>query len=107
MTRTTPSSWLTCFHHLPDDVKLKVLAFAVRTLPRDGVLIVKDINTRPFPKLAFTWLLDVTMTRGFDMWYWSAERLERELVNAGLTVSHYRVSDILPYPHVLLVGRKP
>ena len=52
-------------HHIPDDSKRQLLDAVLRRLAPDGVLIIKDVTRRPWWKMAFTWVFDVLMTRGF------------------------------------------
>ena len=94
-------------HHVPDDAKVRLIETATSRLAPGGHLVMKDITTRPWPKLFFTWALDVVMTGGFDMWYWD-ERRFREAVPATWGLEAYPISDWLPYPHVLyLASRTP
>lgn len=92
-------------HHVPDDTKRELLATVARHVAPGGSLVIKDIVPRPWPKLAFTWALDVLMTRGFEMWYWD-ERRFAEALPAGWTLESYPISDWLPYPHVLMLGTR-
>jgi hypothetical protein len=56
--------------------------------------------------MAFTWLLDVLMTRGFDMWYWDRRQF-RQAVDPSFALETYPISDWLPYPHVVYLFSKP
>ncbi|MGH7657162.1 MAG: class I SAM-dependent methyltransferase [Gemmatimonadales bacterium] len=87
-------------HHLPDTGKRHLIGSVVPRLAPGGHLIIKEIMRRPAWKLWFTWLLDVLMTRGFDMWYWRADQF-REIVDPSLSMEAYPISDWLPYPHVV------
>jgi 2-polyprenyl-3-methyl-5-hydroxy-6-metoxy-1,4-benzoquinol methylase len=93
-------------HHVPDSTKVRLLATSYDVLPRGGLMIVKDIDTRPWPKLAFTWLADVLVARTLRMSYWSEEKLTDSVMAAGFSVQRYPVSNYLPYPHMLLVGER-
>lgn len=56
--------------------------------------------------MGFTWLLDVLMTRSFDMWYWDPQTY-RDAVDPAFDVETYPISDWLPYPHIVYLFRKP
>ena len=71
-------------------------------LAPDGVLIIKDVTRRPWWKMAFTWILDVLMTRGVDMWYWSPAQF-REVIDGRFGMETYPIHDWLPYPHIVYV----
>ena len=77
-----------------------------RCLADDGVLLVKDVDTRPAPKRWFTWLLDRLMAPATPVRYWSAEELTAALGAAGFVVRRHAMRDFLPYPHVLYVCAK-
>ncbi|HEX6313595.1 MAG TPA: class I SAM-dependent methyltransferase [Gemmatimonadaceae bacterium] len=89
-------------HHIPDDAKRQLLDTVLSRLAPGGVLIIKDVTRRPAWKLFFTWLLDVGMTRGFEMWYWSPAQF-REAIDPRFTMEAYPINDLLPYPHIVYV----
>jgi hypothetical protein len=68
---------------------------------------VKDVDTRPRYKMAFTWLLDYAMTGGERPEYWSSADLTRELRDTGFSVIRYAMIDVMPYPHVCYACVKP
>lgn len=93
-------------HHLPDGAKHRLLSRAVEVLEPGGRLIIKDVTRKPAWKMGFTWALDVLMTRGFDMWYWSPQQF-RDAVDPTLRLETYPIADLLPYPHIVYVFTKP
>jgi 2-polyprenyl-3-methyl-5-hydroxy-6-metoxy-1,4-benzoquinol methylase len=93
-------------HHLNDDAKRQLLDTAVAHLAPGGRLILKDVTRTPFWKMSFTWLLDVLMTRGFEMWYWDPATF-RNAVDASLPCEAYPITDWLPYPHIIYLFQKP
>lgn len=88
-------------HHLDDDSKQALLCLCARHLTKEGRLIVKDITTHPFPKLAFTWALDAIMTRGTAMWYWDEQKFHNALGAHFNQVETFPIEDLLPYPHII------
>jgi 2-polyprenyl-3-methyl-5-hydroxy-6-metoxy-1,4-benzoquinol methylase len=94
-------------HHIDDQSKRSLLATCARHLDDGGRLIIKDINTRPFWRLAFTWALDVGMTRGFDMWYWDEKAFQTALLKHFNRIDAFPIADWLPYPHIVYVGDSP
>ena len=87
-------------HHLSDEAKANLLRTVLPRLAPDGRVIFKEINRKPAWKLFFTWLLDVLMTGGFDMWYWSPRQF-RTAMDSSFALEIYPISDWLPYPHVV------
>ena len=90
-------------HHVRRDAVMPLFAELRRALDRDGILLVKDVDTRPAPKRWFTWALDKAMGPGTPVEYWSAEDLTAALVASGFRVRRHLMVDLLPYPHVLYV----
>lgn len=88
-------------HHINDEAKANLLETCAAHLAEDGRLIIKDVTTHPFPKIAFTWWLDVVMTHGFEMWYWNEKRFYAILSEHFKRVEMYPIVDWLPYPHVI------
>lgn len=70
------------------------------------MLIVKEVTTRPFLKMGYTWVLDVLVTRGFRMWYWNEAQSADQLERAGYRAEILPINDWLPYPHVLYYCQK-
>ena len=93
-------------HHIPDRSKRQLLDAVLARLAPGGVLIIKDVTRRPRWKMAFTWILDVAMTRGFEMWYWSPGQF-RNAIDGRFEMQAYPINDWLPYPHVVYVVSRP
>jgi predicted O-methyltransferase YrrM len=94
-------------HHLDVDDARALLASIYDSLRPGGTLIVKDVDTRPRYKMAFTWLLDVLMTGGERPHYWSRADLTDALRAVGFAVVRLPMVDVLPYPHELYICMKP
>ncbi len=94
-------------HHLNDDTKASLLATCAKLLSDNGRLIIKDVTMRPFLKLAFTWLLDVLVTRGLDMWYWDEKRFHKALAKHFMEVHSFPITHWLPYPHITYLCETP
>ncbi len=88
-------------HHIDDGAKARLLETCRAHLAPDGRLVVKDVTTHPFFKIAFTWALDVVMTHSFDMWYWGEKRFYETLGVHFNRVEMYPIVDWLPYPHII------
>jgi SAM-dependent methyltransferase len=98
---------LDLLHHVPRPVAKALIRQVYARLRPGGVFVVKDVDTRPRYKMAFTWMLDVLMTRGELPRYWSAADLTEALEREGFGVIRYAMVDLLPYPHQLYVCVKP
>ncbi len=91
-------------HHIPPATVPSLLRQLRRSLAPGGVLLVKDVDTRPAVKRLFTWALDKAMAPTDPVHYWSAEMLQALLEASGFRVRRHLMVDVLPYPHVLYVA---
>ncbi|MBI4635604.1 MAG: class I SAM-dependent methyltransferase [Candidatus Rokubacteria bacterium] len=90
-------------HHIPPESVPPLLRQLSRCLPPGGLLLIKDVDTRPAWKRWFTWALDKAMAPATPVRYWSAEELSAALDDAGFGVRRHVMVDLLPYPHILYV----
>jgi len=90
-------------HHVPPETVSPLVRQLARCLMPGGVLLVKDVDTRPAPKRWFTWALDKLMAPATPVRYWSAEELTAVLAAAGFRVRRHLMVDLLPYPHILYI----
>jgi 2-polyprenyl-3-methyl-5-hydroxy-6-metoxy-1,4-benzoquinol methylase len=95
---------LDIIHHIPEETVRPLLEQLYKSVTPDGVLLVKDVDTKPALKRLFTHGLDLLMDPGGTIHYWSAESLQSLLEEVGFTVRRHLMVDLLPYPHVLYVG---
>jgi SAM-dependent methyltransferase len=98
---------LDVLHHVAREAQEGLLARLRGLLAPGGVLVIKDVTTDQLLKLKFTEILDRLMI-GPDEPLAYRHHLEwaRLLQRMGLHTRVVRVSDILPYPHVVMVARE-
>ncbi len=94
-------------HHMPPKAVPVFLQKVWDKLEPGGVLLVKDVDNKPFFKMAFTYILDVLMTKGERPDYWASEDLAQLLTGLGGEVRVHALDDYLPFPHRLFVIAKP
>jgi len=102
-TEVAAAYMLDIVHHVPRAAVPPLLAQLRRSLPVGGLLLVKDVDTRPAAKRWFTWALDRVMSPRTPVAYWSAAALTQALETARFRVRRHLMVDLLPYPHVLYV----
>jgi len=94
-------------HHLPADASRGLLAAVHASLQGGGLLIVKEIDTRPGWKWLLTYLLDLLMAPNDRYGYFSLEARRLQLSALGFDkVVGGQIYSLLPYPHILVVGYK-
>lgn len=99
---------LDVFHHIPVASGDQLLRDLCARLEPGCRFLLKDIDTTPRAMLLFTYLLDALMSPRDDFHYRSARAWQRQLRDAGFApVYVHDLWDLLPYPHLLLIGEKP
>jgi len=93
-------------HHIPYEAVEPLVREIVANLEPGGCLIIKDVDSRPRYKMAFTWLLDKLMDYRAPVRYWSQTEMTAMMQSCGLQAVRHAMIDFLPYPHVIYVGRK-
>ncbi|UCE58134.1 MAG: methyltransferase domain-containing protein [Phycisphaerales bacterium] len=111
LNTSCPMAWLAhtlldLLHHLPKASVPPLLSRLHDALAHDGVMLVKDVDTRPFYKRWFTLWLDRLMVGMEPIHYWSVEAMIDMLEDTGFEVYTHEMRDILPYPHRLYICRK-
>jgi 2-polyprenyl-6-hydroxyphenyl methylase/3-demethylubiquinone-9 3-methyltransferase len=96
---------LDLIHHLPANEVDRFLAAVSRRLRPGGLLLVKDVAPTPRYKMWFTLILDRLMVGSEPIRYWPPAELSQVLERLGFEVRRHRMTDILPYPHILYVCR--
>src|SRR2546426_7233446 len=94
-------------HHIAPDTVPPLLRRLHAGLTRGGVLIVKDVDTRPAPKRWFTWTLDKLMAPATPVRYWSGDELGATLRVAGVEGGRPAMVDFLPSPHLIYNATPP
>jgi SAM-dependent methyltransferase len=98
---------LDVFHHIPVTSGNRLLRDLFDRLQAGGRFMLKDIDTQPRAMLWFTYLLDALMSPRDDFQYRSSRVWQAQMLASGFgpIYLHY-LWDILPYPHILLIGEK-
>jgi 2-polyprenyl-3-methyl-5-hydroxy-6-metoxy-1,4-benzoquinol methylase len=97
---------LDVIHHMPPATVPGLVAAFHQALAPGGLLLVKEVDTRPTYKRLFTHALDLLMDPRHPPRYWAAAELRALLERTGFRVRQHALIDYLPYPHVLYVCEK-
>jgi 2-polyprenyl-3-methyl-5-hydroxy-6-metoxy-1,4-benzoquinol methylase len=98
---------LDILHHVPPAAAEKLLQVAYECLAPGGVLIAKDVDTTPTWQRWFTWWMDKLMDPKTKIHYRHHLEWKEVFEKIGFEVEFEKIKDPLPYPHILLIGRKP
>jgi 2-polyprenyl-3-methyl-5-hydroxy-6-metoxy-1,4-benzoquinol methylase len=94
---------LDLIHHLPRAEVANFLERVSGLLAPGGLLLLKDVSSRPFYKRWFTLALDRLMVGMEPIHYWDPDELVEVVENLGFEVRRHTINDILPYPHILYI----
>jgi 2-polyprenyl-3-methyl-5-hydroxy-6-metoxy-1,4-benzoquinol methylase len=94
-------------HHLPRAGIPEFLRSVRDRLRPGGVLLLKEVEDRPAAKRWFTLALDRLMVGMAPIHYWRAGELVSLLEGLEFAVVRHRMRDVIPYPHILYVARRP
>ena len=94
-------------HHIPEEAVRPLLEQVAKTLPAGGRLARQGRGPRSRPTSAGS---PTRWTSSMDprtpVRYWGAEELQALLEDVGFAVHRHLMVDVLPYPHVLYIGRR-
>lgn len=97
---------LDLLHHIPTSAVPELIGHFYDTISENGVVMIKDVELKPWYKVAFTWILDKAMDPKTPVNYYSKEEMIQMLEGHGFDVKYHQLVDILPYPHILYICRK-
>ncbi len=98
---------LDVLHHIPWAQQPQLLDRLVGALRPHGVLLIKDITTKPVSGRLFTQVLDrAVVGLSAPLAYRHHGEWCAILQTLGVGTRVIRVPDILPYPHVVIAARK-
>lgn len=97
---------LDILHHVNSSAHRGIISMIHRALAPGGILVLKEIDTKPAWKVFFTWTLDMLMSPSMPPSYINRTTLYDLLVDVGFEVKIHSMVDILPYPHVLYICTK-
>lgn len=94
-------------HHLPSAQVPAFLAATAKFVKPGGVFLIKDIEDTPRLKAWFTLALDRLMVGAEPVRYRPANELSAVMRGLDFEVQVHRIRDVLPYPHILYICRRP
>jgi len=94
-------------HHIASkEQQKKLLASCFSILTDDGVIIIKDLDTKPTWKYYWNYIHDFIMTKGEPVLYRSSNEMKNMLTEIGFKLEYFKSLKGYPYAHVLYVARK-
>jgi 2-polyprenyl-3-methyl-5-hydroxy-6-metoxy-1,4-benzoquinol methylase len=97
---------LDLIHHIPYENHACLLNNLNKQLKRGGLLIVKDMDNRPFIKYLWNNLQDIVMTKSTVFSYMSKDKMVTLLQDGGFKVESVKDISNLLYAHFLITCRK-
>lgn len=93
-------------HHLSTMEKSKLLQQSFQLLPSNGLLLIKDIDTKPLPKYLWNYLHDLVMTKFDRLDFYGSDKMTDFIKSFGFKVTKQLPIRNYFYPHYLYVCKK-
>jgi 2-polyprenyl-3-methyl-5-hydroxy-6-metoxy-1,4-benzoquinol methylase len=93
-------------HHIPYESQKKIICACTDYLKKDGILIIKEIDSSIRLKLFYTWILDKIVTKGDPLFFSAEKDLNSYIKSLNFKIEKIRIDKGKPYPHYLLVCKK-
>ena len=93
-------------HHVSPELQASLIKDCFAKLKVGGLLVIKDIDTVPFPKYAWNYIHDFIMTRGEPLYFVGRHQMCSLLEKIGFKVNIYCLQSLAPYPHILYLCKK-
>ncbi len=92
-------------HHMPYAAQEELLGKIAAALPSDGVLVIKDLETRPRWKYLFHYAQDFVSYRFNPLFFRSREEMSSLLDRLGFDARVHSLAAGRPHPHVIYIAR--
>ena len=100
-------SLIDVLHHLESyEQQEELLKFCYDFLEKKGIILIKDIDTKPRTKYHFTKLVDSVVYPFDKIYFRDKDNFKKILENLGFTVKFYSIHEGTPYSAFALVGKK-
>ena len=93
-------------HHLNFATQEQILEKVARNLKKNGVLIIKEIDTTEFLRSRLSRLWDLVFYPKDKIYYWRGDNLRKTLETFGFKVKIIRASRLFPGSTTLFICRK-
>lgn len=94
-------------HHIPIlEQQENLLKSCFSVLSDNGIIIIKDVDTKPKWKYYWNYLHDYIMTKGESVLYQNQNNVKILLAKAGFKVEKVLEIKNYPYAHILYIGKK-
>jgi len=92
-------------HHIPYPTQKRLLQECYKKLNKKGILLIKDIATKPRHKYLWNYLHDKIMTKNQKLYFQHPKNLKNLLEHMGFRVKIKPMKSRL-YPHIIYVCEK-
>jgi 2-polyprenyl-3-methyl-5-hydroxy-6-metoxy-1,4-benzoquinol methylase len=93
-------------HHINYEAQVKLLKEIHKRLNKNGLLIIQDIENKPFGKYIIVWLADHFLNPGKRAYYRKAEEMVSLLSKTGFHVEIIKADKGLPLSDIIYLCRK-
>lgn len=93
-------------HHISTSEKKIFLNECKQNLNTNGLLIIKDIDTKPFLKFLWTYIHDLLLTKFKPLDFYSSPKMSSFLKCHKFRIIKQRVLKNILYPHIIYICKK-
>jgi len=107
-TKVTPSNThllVDVIHHIPYNGQIELLDNIIKSMGKNDILIVKDIDKKPFHKYLWNYLHDKIMTLNGKMYFRNQEWFESFFRERKMITETIRCDNFF-YSHFIIIARK-
>lgn len=92
-------------HHIPYDNQILMLDNVVKSMRGNDLIIIKDIDKKPFLKYLWNYVHDKIITMGGQLYFQNLNWFESFFKDRNLKTRAVRCENLF-YPHFIIVARK-
>lgn len=93
-------------HHISTSEKEIFLNECKQSLNTNGLLIIKDVDTKPFLKFLWTYIHDLLLTKFKPLDFYSSQKMSSLLQRHGFRIIKQQCLKNILYPHIIYICKK-
>lgn len=96
-------------HHIPTDTQKKLIQESKKKLKKKGILIIKDVDTKPLWKYYYSYFQDKIMTKNDKLYFINKDKMISLLKKEKFKIKQIKILKtwlLNPIPHIIYVCEK-
>jgi len=92
-------------HHIPYDNQILLLNSIIKSMDKDNLIIIKDIDSKPFLKYLWNYIHDKIMTMNDRLYFRNQKWFESFFKEKKMKTEIIRCDNLF-YSHFIVIARK-